>query len=280
MSITNFIPEVWSNELLVNLQKAHVAAQAGIINRDYEGTISRYGDTVHINNLGAVTIDDYTANTDFVSGPETLSDGTRALTIDQAKYFNFQVDDIDAAQANPKVMAGAMQEAAYGLADVQDSYLLGLYGDAAVDLDPNTSVAVDDCYPTLVDLGVALDEANVPTFGRWAIVPSWFHGLLLQDDRFVGPGTSNGILFNGEVGTAAGFRILKSNNVAQTGSDDSVYHVIAGHPMAWSLAEQINSVEAYRPQARFADAVKGLHLWGAKVVRPAALVHVALTRPA
>lgn len=276
MAINNFIPTIWSNELLVNLRKALVLGQTGIINRDYEGQIRNQGDTVKINSIGAVTVDDYVKNTDM-SAAETLTDATRSLVITEAKYFHFQVDDVDQVQQTPKVMAAAMAEAAYALADAADQYLAAMYDEAGTDLDPATPTA-DTAYEALVSIGIALDEANVPTTGRWAVVPPWFHGFLLQDDRFVGPGTSGGVLINGEIGEAAGLRLVKSNNLVTTGSDGVVAHIIAGHPMAWSYAEQINSVEAYRPPLRFGDAVKGLHLYGAKVVRPEALVHFAATR--
>lgn len=272
MAINNFIPTLWASRVLENLQKALVAGQAGIINRDYEGEIRQAGDSVKINSIGAVSIGSYTKNTD-IGDPETLSDATRSLTISEAKYFNFQVDDVDRAQQTPKVMGAAMREAAYGLADTADTFLLAKY----VDVDGGNIIAsavptADTAYEYLVDAGVLLDESNVPTAGRWAIVPPWYHGLLLKDDRFVGPGTAGPTLRNGFIGEAAGFTILKSNNLTVTGSDDEFYHCLFGHPMAWSYAEQINSVEAYRPQKRFADAVKGLHLYGAKVVRPTALV--------
>ena len=281
MAINNFIPEIWSNELLVNLRKSLVAGQAGVVNRDYEGEIRNVGDTVHINSIGAVTIDDYVKNTDM-AGPETLTDATRALEITEAKFFNFQVDDIDRAQQTPKVMAGAMAEAAYGLADVADQFILGLYEDAdAGNMMSESSPAADDAYEILVDLGMLLSESNIPKTGRWAIVPPWFHGLLLKDDRFVGAGTSSGVLINGMIGRAAGMTILESNNCPNGGSGDAgLFYIVSGHPMAWSYAEQISSVEGYRPQSRFADAVKGLHLYGAKVVRPTALAVAPVNRPA
>lgn len=273
MSINNFIPTVWANELLVNLRKAQVAAQPGIINRDYEGQIAAFGDTVQIQNIGAITIKGYTKNTDM-SAPDDLSDDTRTLTIDQADYFSFQVDDIDRAQQTPKVMAAAMAEAAYGLSDSADQFILGLSSETDGDnvLDPATPTA-DDAYEFLVDLGVLLDEANVPAQGRFGIVPSWYHGLLLKDDRFVRAGTptSDTVLRAGFIGEAAGFQLYKSNNLPRSGSDELTYSVITGHPMAWSFAEQIVSTEALRLQLRFADSVRGLHLYGAKVVRPTAL---------
>jgi hypothetical protein len=102
-------------------------------------------------------------------------------------------------------------------------------------------------------------------------VPAWFHGLLLKDDRFVRSGTMAGDrrLANGEVGEAAGFTILNSNNVPQTAG--AKYKIIAGHAQATSYVEQVLDVQTYKPEKRFGDAVKGLHVYGAKVVRPSAL---------
>lgn len=279
MTLENFIPEVWASELLVNLHKAHVFGQPAVINTDYEGEIANAGDTVKINSIGSVTIGDYVKNTN-ISAAETLTDAQATLVVDQQKYFNFQVDDIDRAQQNPKVMAQAMAEAAYGLRDAADTYIASLYADAASGNligstgSPKTvtspvTASNKLAYEYLVDLGVLLDEANVPTEGRFATIPSWYHGLLLVDDRFVGAGTSGEVLTNGYVGEAAGFRLFKSNNTPQT--TGTKYRIVAGHPMAWSFAAQITSVEAYRPELRFANAVKGLYVYGAKVVRPAAL---------
>lgn len=275
MALDNFIPTIWSARLLVNLHKALVYGQDGVVNRDYEGEIRDVGDTVKINSIGPITIGTYTKNTD-ISAPETLTGEQTLLQITEAKYFNFQVDDIDAAQQKPKVMDDAMREAAYGLRDAADQYIASLYtgvaagntiGDDTTPIVPTAS----DAYDYLVDLGVLLDEANVPSDGRWVIVPPWFHGLLLKDDRFVKGGTaeSDQRLRNGQVGEAAGFAVLKSNNVPN--DSGTKYKIIAGHPMAWSYADQILKVEAYRPEKRFADAVKGLHVYGAKLVRPSAI---------
>lgn len=282
MSLDNFIPQIWSARLLSNLQKSLVYGQAGVVNTDYEGEISQYGDTVKINSIGAVTIGDYVKNND-VEGPETLTDAQTHLTIDQAKYFNFQVDDIDAAQQKPKVMDEAMREAAYGLADVADQYVASLYtgvSDKNIIGDDTTPevLSKDNVYDMLVDLGVLLTDAKVPREGRWVIVAPWVYGLLLKDDRFIHvskAGTDQG-LRNGIVGRAAGFDILESHNVPNV--DGTKYKIIAGHPMAISKAEQINSVEAYRPEKRFADAVKGLHLYGAKLVRPEAIAVLTANR--
>jgi N4-gp56 family major capsid protein len=288
MAIDNFIPTVWSARLLQNLQKTLVYGQVGVINRDYEGEIRNAGDTVKINNIGRVSVGDYTKNTNMPD-PETLTDDTRTLVIDQSKFFNFQVDDVDKIQQNPKLMDAAMQEAAYALRNAADQFIASHYVDAAQKIgDDITPVAPtkNDAYEYLVDLSVKLDEADVPEQGRFVILPPWYEGLMLKDDRFVKAGNlpSDQRLLNGVIGQAAGFTVLKSNNVPKVAADSTTgvqenYKIIAGHSIGWSFAEQATQVEAYRPEKRFADAVKGLHLYGCKVVRPEALAVLSAKRP-
>lgn len=271
MSVTNFIPTIWSARLLRHLDKKHV--YANLLNRDYEGEIKNFGDTVKINQIGDVTIKDYTKNDD-IDAPEDLSGEQQILTIDQAKYFNFAVDDVDNAQTNPKLMDKAMQRAGYGMNDVTDTFAANLlYMNAAASnmLGSDSSPIVptkDDAYDALVDLATLLTEANVPMDGRWVVIPAWYHGLLLKDSRFVGNGTdyNKALLEGGEIGVAAGFKVWLSNNVPNTSG--TKYKIIAGTNEAGSYAEQILKTEAYRPEKRFSDAVKGLHVYGAKVLQP------------
>lgn len=281
MSVTNFIPTIWSARLLRHLDKKHV--YANLLNRDYEGEIKNFGDTVKINQIGDVEIKDYTRNQD-IEAPDDLSGKQLMLTIDQAKYFNFAVDDVDNAQTNPKLMDKAMQRAGYGMNDVTDQFaanLLYVGVDAANILGTDDSPIVptaDDAYDALVDLSTLLTEANVPMDGRWAVIPAWYHGMLLKDKRFVGNGTdyNKAILEGGEVGVAAGFRILLSNNVPNT--TGTKYKIIAGTNEAGSYAEQILKTEAYRPEKRFSDAIKGLHVYGAKVLQPKCLAVLTANR--
>lgn len=277
MSLENFIPEVWSSRLLTSLKRTLIYAQPAITNRDYEGDIHNVGDTVRINAIGPVTISDYTKNSNL-SDPEELNDAQTTLTIEKAKYFNFQIDDVDKAQGSPALMDGAMREAAFGLSNAADQYIAALMaasvpsantvGTTAAPIDMST---VTNAYDSLVDLSVKLDEANVPVEGRFAAIPPWFEGVLLKDDRFVkyGQNAQNERLVNGFVGRAAGFDLMKTNNAPTGGS--TYWYALAGVSMATSFAEQVRKTEAYRPEKRFADAMKGLHLYGGKVVRPEAL---------
>jgi len=273
MAFSNFIPTLWSARLQEHLDKVHV--YGALVNRDYEGEIKKYGDTVKINMIGDITVKNYTPGTD-IDAPEDLDGSQKELKIDQAKYVNFACDDVNAAQAKPKLMDKAMERAAYAINDVTDGFLAGLMaagatnhgatlGTDATPLVPTATTA----YDMLVDLAVDLTEKNVSKAGRFCVVPAFFHGLLLKDSRFVGNGTdyNKAILEGGEVGVAAGMRIYVSNNVPNT--TGTKYKIVAGTSAATTFAEQIlaNTMEAYRPERRFADAIKGLHVYGAKVTQ-------------
>jgi N4-gp56 family major capsid protein len=280
MGLDSFIPEIWGMEIQRQLEKYLVYGQLGIVNRTYEGQITGAGDTVKINGIGPVTVKTYTKNTD-IDAPETLTDAQSTLLIDQQDYFNFQVDDIDKAQQQPKIMAAAMEEAAYSMRDAADQYIASLYTDASAsnligsDASPktpnNTAADASNCYNLLVDCATKLTKSRVPTEGRFVIVPPEYYGLLLKEDKFVDAskaGTTAG-LRNGMVGMAAGFTVLQSHNVPNTNS--AKYKIMFGTAKAWTFANQIAKVEPYRVEKRFADAVKGLNVYGAKVVRPEAL---------
>ena len=277
MAFSNFIPEIWSARLLEHMDKVHV--YANLMNRDYEGDIKAYGDTVHINLLGDITISNYTGGA--LGTPQELDSTKQTLEIDQAKYFNFQVKDIDNAQSNPKVVDAAMQRASYNINDVIDNYLAGLLlaGVKSGSTITAQTLTSANAYDYLVDLGVLLNEHNVPMLGRWVVIPPWFHGLLLKDERFVGNGTgyNQAILQGGWVGDAAGFRIHLSNNVPESAGS---YSVIAGTNAAGSFAEQLVELEAYRLEKNFSDGLKGLHVYGAKVTQPDGLAVLKCTKAA
>lgn len=273
MSIASFIPEVWSARLLEHLRKNLVVAN--LYNRNYEGEISQMGDTVHINQLAEITIKDYTANVD-IANPDQLSTSSIPLVIDQGKYYNFYLNDVDRAQARGDLMDDAMRSAAYGLADNLDAYLAGLLAGGTLTTGLGTDanplvVTAENAYELVVKMKVALDKANVPTQGRYLLMPPDFEGFMLLDTRFAGAGGANaeGRLVNGIVARAAGFDIYISNNVANT--EGAKYKVIASTSDQATYANQLIKTEAYRREKGFDDGVKGLHVYGAKVLRPEAV---------
>lgn len=268
MSIIRFRPEIWSAVLLEALERVLVFAGPDVVNRDYEGEISQMGDTVHISSIGDPTINTYTAGSTLTY--EDLNDAGQTLLIDRAKSFAFKVDDIDKRQARGNVMTVAMRRAAYKLALEVDNYVASLYTatNSANAISTTTINTADLAYSGLINLRTKLAQADVPNEGRYVIVPPWYYGLLLNNDKFVradASGTTEG-LRNGIVGRAAGFDVYESNNCINVTGDD--YIVQAGVSGAITMADQISQTEALRLQTTFADAVRGLHLYGAKVVRP------------
>ncbi|MFE9865876.1 P22 phage major capsid protein family protein [Streptomyces sp. NPDC005506] len=266
-----FKPEVWAAQALVSLRKNLIYAAPQIVNHDYEGEIKKVGDTVHIKMLGDVTVQTYNSG-DNISY-EDLPDAEMALKIDQSDYFAFKVDDIEKAQAGDE-MAARTTNAAWRMAEKVDTYVANLYTQvqSANVLGTTAITDGDKAYNALVDLKIRLDECNVQTTGRYVVVPSWYHGQLLKSANFINAekaADGGAALRNGQVGRAAGFDILMSNAVPViTGND---YAVMAGVKDAISFADQVSEMETLRLQNTFASAVRGLHLYGAKVIRPDAL---------
>ena len=272
MAVTNFIPAIWSARILTALSRTHVAG--GITNRDYEGDAT--GNEVKITSIADPVIGTYTG-ADITT--EDIDDATRSLLLDQKKYFSFFLDDVERAQSvnGGTLMAEATARAAYGLANTMDTFLLSLMHAGATSLgNEQTVTTAAKVYEILVDMAVKLDDADVPAENRWAVVTPAFHGALLKDSRFVAAGDAAGAeaRANGRVGEAAGLTIYKSNNLPASASGTSSTNkaILAGSTYATTLAEQVRSVEAFRLEKKFADGIKGLHVYGAKVTRPTAIV--------
>jgi N4-gp56 family major capsid protein len=281
VSVATFVPEIWSAKLLLNFSRKLVYAD--LVSRDYEGDLSQAGDTVHINTLGDVTVAEYTAGTTSIT-PETLATTKQALTVDQAHYFAFEVDDVDKRQMSGNLVGEATKNAGYGFAKTVDEFIVDLYSgvDAGNDLGTVAVTTGDLAYELLLDMRTACAEADIPDAGRWAVVPPWFAGLLLNNEKFVknealGSKSADALL-NGHIGRAAGFDVYESNSnpLTTTGTDD--YLVWCGTPSAIGLVTQINEVEALRSQTHFADVVRGLLLYGAKLLRSDGIVTAAASQ--
>lgn len=268
MAISNFTASVWAKEVLMALRKSLV--YANVVNTDYEGDITGKGSKVKINSISDVTIGTYTKGSAI--SREQLSDAQQELEITEQDYFAFEVEDIDAAQTQSNLMAAAMESAGYGLKNGYDQFIAALYSQAsATNLIGTDGVPIIPTaatfYEYVVDMNVLLDEADVPEDGRWGIIPSWCHGLLLKDDRFTL--FKDQAVTQGKIAQVDNMVLYKSNNVPNTAG--TLYKLMFGHKQAISAANQINKVEAFRPEDGFQDAVKGLHTYGAKVVRPSSL---------
>ena len=269
MALDNFIPAIWSGRVQMALEDNLVAVR--LANRSYEGEIRNAGDRVKVNMFADPTIAAYTKNSTALS-PENLSATQRELIIDRSYSFDFEVDDIDAAQANQGLMAEPLRRAGYLLADTADAYMLGLYATAG--MSQNSAATPIDLVSTNIEeeilkIGRAFNIAKLPFEGRYLIVSPWVI------DKIVLAGlttkTANDTMWaNGFVDRVLGFNVYMSQNVYATS-----YTTYAGTANlagianeSFGYAEQILKVEAYRPESSFSDAVKGLHLYGAKIMRP------------
>lgn len=275
----DFIPTIWAAEILDHIESNLVMAQPGIVNRDYEGEIRDVGDRVTIRDLDNVTIATYTKNSTVID-PQTLTDNERTLIIDQSKYFAFELDKIDEVQQPGDTIGKARANAGYQLAKTADTFLWSLYtgADAGNQLGTVAVTSAALAYTQLRLLALALDEADCPEDGRWAAVPPWFHSLLLESNLFLDASAygNDMPIKKGVVGEAAGFTILKTNQSPLVTGDD--YAVMAGVAQAISFAEQIVDVVEYQPENAFSKAVKGLHVYGGKVVRPTFLATVVASQ--
>ena len=276
MAINNFIPTVWSETLYHELDRAYVGVRN--CSRDFEGDIRGKGDTVKICGVGTVSVFDYTKNTDM-NAPETLSDTVRELVIDRAKYFNFQIDDVDRAQAAPKLMEAAMKNAASALADDADKYIFSLLADIDNEIvidDPTEQSVIDAIF----EARKTLYENNVTDSGEVVIEVSPATAQIILKAKAQLATDNTETLEKGCLGTIAGCKIFVSNNVYISEEPDYTYHYCTMRTKrAVAFAEQISDIEAYRPEKRFADAVKGLHLYGAAIVYPEEVVSIKVGFP-
>jgi hypothetical protein len=302
IAITSFKPELWSKVILAAEKKALVFGSPGIVNDDYEGEISGPGTTVHITQFGDPEVSDYAPNESIAY--QELDDAGQELLIDQRKYFAFVIDDVDKRQAAGDMQGYLEDRAAYKLADTADSFLAGFYTGVAqanilTGADGSTSslTAANEIAPlgyggassnpadfylkVILPLKVKLDEAYVPKQGRYLVVPPFGESLLEQTQAFVSVATpaQQAVFSEGLIGRVAGFDVYTSNNSVQFDQTNGGWVVQAGHPMALTFAEQIVQTEALRLQTTFGDAVRGLHVYGAKLVRPDHIAVAGVKRP-
>jgi hypothetical protein len=281
-----FIPEIYSKKVQIALRKAAVAE--AICNTDYMGEISNFGDTVNIIKEPQISVADYTRGLAVTS--TNLTDQELVLTIDQAKSFSFKIDDLEKRFSHVNFQAVAADNAAYALRDAMDSNILAAISAGATVTTGmgTTSVPIDIGFTSgevdpLNQMSLAakeLDEANAPEDGRWFVAaPEWYNELantsskLLSVDFNAGQGSiRNGLVASGLL---RGFQMYKSNNLptndlsgASPAGSATAPVALFGHISATSAASAMNKVETIRDTGTFSDIVRGLMVWGRKVLRP------------
>lgn len=274
MAIDHFVPEIWSAKILNTLNNSLVFAN--LANHDYEGEIRAYGDTVHITGVGDIQIQDYKKYGELTIQPVTDVDAG-VLKIDQSKAFAFEVDDLDTVQSRKDLRGKFQERAAYNLAAEVDKYVGSLMVTAAAGKAlKKTYTKPEDVYESIVYLGARLSKQNIPTTGRFLVVDPDVYGMLLLDDRFVkNTAVESATLHNGFVGNVNGFTVYQTN--LMPGNTDTKHTMLAGSTIATTFAQQISELEPARREKGFSDIVKGLLVYGSKVIRPEALATCELT---
>lgn len=281
-----FIPEIYSKKVQIALRKAAVAE--AVCNTDYMGEISSFGDTVNIIKEPQIAVADYTRGLAVTS--TDLTDQELVLTVDQAKSFSFKIDDLEKRFSHVNFQAIAADNAAYALRDAMDSNILAAISAGA------TATTGMGTTGTPIDIGFAsgevdplnqmalaakvLDEANAPEDGRWFVAaPEWYNQLsnsaskLLSVDFNAGQGSiRNGLVASGLL---RGFSMYKSNNLptndlsgATPAGSATAPEALFGHMSSTAAASSMNKVETVRDTGTFSDIVRGLMVWGRKVLRP------------
>jgi len=273
MAINDFLTTVWSQTLHKQLNKEYIGVQN--CSREFEGEIKTQGDRVKVSGIQPINVFDYTKNTDFNSTLQTLNSESQMLVIDQAVAFNFQIDDIDKAQQNPKLMQYAMKEAANALANKADLFVYSLYaGVTAGNTITKTNVKSGNIIDILLEARERLLTNNVSPNSNIVLEVSPAVGAKIAKAKILLSTNNDSELSNGYVGSLLGFDIYISNNVVlKNGADSKLYHkCFARTNRAVAFVEQLNNIEAYRPEKRFADAVKGLYLYGSKIMYASELI--------
>jgi len=291
-----FLPSIYSRKVLNFFRKSSVVE--AITNTDYAGEISAYGDSVKIIKEPVISVSDYTRATDTTV--TRLTDQELTLVVDSAKAFKFIVDDIETNMSHVNFKEVATSSAAYALRDSYDAAVIAtmfsgvsssspdhvLGTDNATDLAAGTfdgtgnldigfGSSEHDPIDVMARMARLLDEQNVPEEGRWFVAgPDFYEVLgqasskLLSVDFNAGQGSiRNGLVSSGKL---RGFEMYKSNNIAAT--TNAAGKCLGGHMSSTATAQTIISTETLRDPSSFGDIVRGLHVYGAKVLRPEALV--------
>jgi hypothetical protein len=286
----NFIPEIWSGKLIENFYDSTVLA--AISNTDYEGEIKGQGDTVNIRTTPNITIRDYVKGQNLVV--ETPDKPKIQLLIDKGEYFACVEDDIDKVQSDIKLMDQWSKDASEQMkVKIDQRVLTDMLPDisalnkgttagaksAAFNLGSSVSpitVTKDGAGGTvsvvdlIVDMGTVLDEANCPESGRFLVIPARMANLIkkseLKDASLVGDSTS--MLRNGRLGMIDRFTLYVSHNINVSSAK---YSVVAGTKMGLTFASQMTEMETLRSETTFGDIIRGLQVYGYKVVKPEAL---------
>lgn len=286
----NFIPEIWSGKLIENFYDATVLA--AISNTNYEGEIRRMGDTVNIRTTPEITIKTYVkGQTLSVENPDKPK---IQLIIDKGEYFACIEDDVDKVQSDINMMDTWSKDASERMKIKIDQRVLtdilpdisalnkgASAGRISGNIDLGTTgtpiaITKTNVLEYIVDVGTVLDEANAPESDRFIIIPAKMAGMIkksdLKDAALTGDSVS--VLRNGRLGMIDRFTVYMSHNLSVSSGK---YSLIAGHKMGFTFASQMTEMESMRAESTFGNIVRGLQVYGYKVIKPEALAQGIVT---
>ena len=289
----NFTPEIFSQKVLKFFRRASVAED--ITNTDYAGEIDNYGDTVRIIKEPTITVSSYSRGSTV--SPQDLADDQTTMVVDQANAFAFKIDDIEERQSHVNFEALATSSGAYSLKRKYDANVLqamtdgagitgASYGTAAGGIDISGATGGDAAINLMLAMARALDDNSIPEENRFFVAPPAFYEILFKagskfaEVQVTGDATSplrNGLVMQGNIAGMACYKTTALNNsgtdvVTITSQLDDEYVVLAGHMSSTATASHIAKTEVVRDTGTFADIVRGLHVFGRKVLRPEGLV--------
>lgn len=275
MAYQNFIPAVWSEGINRELERLCVFVED--CNRQYEGSVKKKGESVTILGVGKPTIKSIAkaSRNNDIDSPEEIEDTSVIMYINQIRYFNYMVGDIDKAQAVNGVMEALELETSEGLADEVDKYVASFAVDSSVaKLSASaTTVTKDNILGTLDSAIQKLYENDVKATTKIVVTISpRFYTLFKQ--AYIDKDTDNSeMMKNGRVAKYGNVTVKMSNNVHKTESG-ATDNIMIRTKRAIAFAKPLTHTEAYRPEKKFADAVKGFILFDAKVVRPKEVINI------
>lgn len=283
-----FIPQIWSSKLIEKFYAATVLAQ--ISNTDYEGEIKGQGDLVKIRTIPTLTINDYSSGQNLVN--QRPASSVVELLIDKGKYWSAIADDVMQIQADIDMMNKWATDASEQMKISIDRDILAVLGPlvssanrgaTAGAISANINLGVTgtplaltkvNIIDVLVDLNETLSQQNVPEVGRKFVIPFWAASLIkksdIKDASMTGDGVS--VSRNGRLGAIDGNEIFVSNNLANvTDGANSCTDIFAVHPNALTFASQLVKTETLRAESTFGDIMRGLQVFGYKMIDPTAM---------
>ena len=295
----NFTPEIFSQKVLKFFRRASVVED--ITNTDYAGEIENYGDTVRIIKEPTITVSSYSRGATV--SPQDLADDQITMVVDQANAFAFKIDDIEERQSHVNFEALATSSGAYSLKRKYDATVLdamatnaGINGESGASVQQVTGIGTlgtplsvstgDIAVNLMLKMARALDDQSVPEENRFFVAgPQFYETLFKAGSKFAevqvtGDQTSplrNGLVMQGMI---AGMKCYKTTALNDSGTDivtitglgSGENAVLAGHMSSTATASHIAKTEVVRDTGTFSDIVRGLHVFGSKVLRPESLV--------